>query len=192
MTRTRIALACTLLGAALGAAAQEPRTAVQQVQMTCRMAKNVPPGTKVRVTMRAKYAHFREPADVGKEDLGVDVWAKETLVWEVEVPKSGGVPAQHFAFTFDDAFPAPPPGTSDGIVFLTTWKAIHVAPVNGSTEESGETPFAIPRPTKPSDWNRSLTVRKDRNGEGGLALALYPPSDPAPGGGVVLRSKEER
>ena len=146
--------------------------------MTCRMAKNVPPGTKVHVSMRAKYTHLQDPKAGGGE--AVEVWAKETLVWEEEVPASGSVQAKHFVFTFDRALPPPPPGTSGGIVFLTEWKAVHVSPVNGSKEEAGEVAFTVPKPTKPSDWNRSLTVRKDRNGEGGLALALYPPSSTGP------------
>jgi hypothetical protein len=144
------------------------------------MAKNVPPGTKVRVTMRAKYTHFHDPKDAGNENPGVDLWAKEILVWEEVVPASGGVQAKHFVFTLDRAFPPPPPGTSDGIVFLVEWKAVHVAPVNGSNDESGEIAFTVPKPAKPSDWTRSLTVRKDRNGEGGLALALYPPASTGP------------
>ncbi|HYN44117.1 MAG TPA: hypothetical protein VE129_20235 [Thermoanaerobaculia bacterium] len=180
MTRARVVLACALLGVAQAAAAEEAPAPAQQVQMTCRMAKNVPPGTKVRVSMRAKYTHFQDPKDAGRENTAADVWAKETLVWEEEVPASGGVSAKHFVFTFDQAFPPPPAGTSDGIVFLAEWKALHGTPVNGSKEESGAVAFAVPKPTKPSDWNRSLTVRKDRNGEGGLALALYPPSSTGP------------
>jgi hypothetical protein len=181
MTRGRIVLA--LVGALVGlvppVAAQEP-PAARQIQMTCRMAKNVPPGTKVHVSMRAKYTHFQDPKDAGKENAAADVWAKETLVWDEVVPASGGVQAKHFVFTFEQAFPPPPPGTSDGLVFLTGWTAVHVAPVNGSLEESGEVAFTVPTPAKPAEWSRSLTVRKDRNGEGGLALALYPPSSTGP------------
>ncbi len=186
MSRPRIVLACALLGVMQAAAAEEAPSSLQQVRMTFRMAKNVPPGTKVRVSMRAKYTHFQDPKDAGKENTAVDLWAKETLVWEEVVPASGGVSAKHFVFTFDQAFPAPPPGQSDGLAFLTDWKAVHVAPVNGSNDESGEIAFTVPKPAKPADWTRSLTVRKDRNGEGGLALALYPPSStgPPPGGNI--------
>ncbi|MBI5441111.1 MAG: hypothetical protein HY900_07860 [Deltaproteobacteria bacterium] len=63
MTRAHPILACALLGVVLGAAAQEPAP-VPQVRMTCRMAKNVPPGTRVRVSMRSKYTHFQDPKDV--------------------------------------------------------------------------------------------------------------------------------
>ena len=180
MTRSRIALACALLGVVPTATAEEPAAPARQVQMTCRMAKNVPAGTKVHVSMRAKYTHFQDPKDSGKANAAADVWARETLVWDEVVPASGGVQAKHFVFTFEQAFLPPPPGASDGLVFLTEWKAVHVTSVNGSMEESGEVAFAVPKPTKPSDWNRSLTVRKDRNGEGGLALALYPPSSTGP------------
>ena len=180
MSRPRIVLACALFGVVQAAAAEEAPASLQQIRMTCRMAKNVPSGTRVRVSMRAKYTQFQDPKDAGRENTAADVWAKETLVWESEVPASGGVPATPFVFTFDQAFPSPPPGTSDGIVFLTDWKAVHVAPVNGSKDEAGEVAFTVPKPAKPSDWNRSLTVRKDRNGEGGLALALYPPASTGP------------
>ncbi|MBI5441110.1 MAG: hypothetical protein HY900_07855 [Deltaproteobacteria bacterium] len=96
------------------------------------------------------------------------------------MPASGGVQAQSFVFTFDQALPPPPAGQSDGIVFLTEWKAVHVEPVNGSTEESGQVAFTVPKPANPSEWARSLTVRKDRSRDGGLTLALYPPSSTGP------------
>lgn len=178
------------LVAALAATSAPP---TQSLQLTCRVAPNVEPGTKVHVKMRSKYAHLGDPKDiprgghvgVGEENEVFVLWAKETLTWEFEVPKSGRVPDKLFTFTFDGDFPPPPPGHFDGVFFPVDRTVVYPYLVGGERESTRRTVFGMRKPTKPDDWATCLGVKNTASKADGLAFSLYPTCD-SPKGGIVI------